>query len=197
MAGTTEPFALLEVGDSVLIVIDVQDAFLGKLPVDRAETLLKRICWLVRLAAWKSVPLVVTAEELPTQPLASQLLSVLPADTYVHDKACFGLAGQRDILEAAQATGRHTAVLVGLETDVCVMQSALGLHALGYRVAVVADAIDSPATGHDLGLERIRSAGLITTGMKGLFYEWLRTIDEVNRFHRELPEMRSLAGIEL
>jgi len=197
MAETARPSALLEVDDSALIVIDVQDAFLGKLRVDRAEAVLKRICSLVRLAAWKRVPLVVTAEELSTQPVAQQLVSVLPAGTHVYDKLSFGLAGQRDTLEAVQATGRHTAVLVGLETDVCVMQSALGLHALGYRVAVVVDATDSPAPGYDLGLERIRSEGLITTSAKGLFYEWLRTVDEVDRFHRELPDMRGLAGFQL
>ena len=197
MAHTHVPFALLEIDDSVLIVIDVQDAFLRKLPDARSATLLKRICWLVRLAAWKGVPLVVTAEELPVQPLANQLSAVLPLGTSVHDKAWFGLAGQRDILEAVQATGRNTAVLVGLETDVCVMQSALGLHALGYRVAVVADATDSPEPGHDLGLERIRRAGMIITGVKSLFYEWLGSIDEVNRFHRELPDMRALADFGL
>ena len=125
------------------------------------------------------------------------LVSVLPAGTHVHDKVWFGLASQPDILEAVQATGRSTAVLVGLETDVCVMQSALGLHALGYRVAVVADATDSPGTGHDLGIDRMRRAGVIITGTKGLFYEWLRTIEDVNRFHRELPDMRESAGIEL
>ena len=197
MQETAGPAALLQARDSVLLIIDVQDAFLQKLPVIRAGTLLKRICWLVRVAAWKGVPLLVTAEELAAQPLAGPLVSVLPPRTHVFDKVWFGIAGQRDILEALQATGRKTAVLVGLETDVCVMQSALGLHALGYRVAVVADATDSPAPGHDLGLERIRSAGVFTTGMKGLFYEWLPTIDEVNRFHRELPDMRGSAGIDL
>jgi nicotinamidase-related amidase len=197
MAEIARPSALLEVDDSVLIVIDVQDAFLRKLPVPRARTVLQRVCWLVRLAVWKKVPLVITAEELRAQPLAPPLVSVVPAGTHVHDKLSFGLAGQGDILQAVQATGRNTAVLVGLETDVCVMQSALGLHALGYRVAVVADATDSPAPGHDLGLERIRGEGIITTSAKGLFYEWLRTVDEVRRFHRELPDMRGLAGFEL
>ncbi|MFN2119655.1 MAG: isochorismatase family protein [Anaerolineales bacterium] len=197
MAEIPDSSGLLDVEDSVLIVIDAQDAFLDKLPVDRAEGVLQRICWLVRLAVWKTVPLVVTAEEIAEQPVARQLVSVLPAGTHVHDKLSFGLAGQRDILEAVQVTGRQTAVLVGLETDVCVMQSALGLHALGYRVAVVVDATDSPSPGYDLGLERIRSEGLITTSAKGLFYEWLGTVGEVNRFHRELPDMRALAGFQL
>ena len=194
---TTEPDSLLEADDSVLILIDAQEAFLRKLPDARAEPLLGRICWLVRLAIWKDVPLVVTAEEFAVQPLAQQLVSALPAGTQVHDKSWFGLAGQPNILQAVRATGRCTAVLVGLETDVCVMQSALGLHDLGFRVAVVTDATDSPSPGHDLGLARIRGAGVTLTHVKSLFYEWLRTIDEVNRFHQEMPEMRELVGIVL
>lgn len=56
----------------------------------------------------------------------------------------FGLAGQPDILEAVQRTGRRTAILIGLETDVCITHSALGLLDRGHRVAVVEDAVARP-----------------------------------------------------
>ncbi len=112
----------------------------------------------------------------------------------VFDKVIFGLAHQPDILAAVERTGRKTTVLIGLETDVCVMHSAIGLLGQGYRVAVVADATDTPAPGQEIGLKRMQSAGAIIVNMKGLFYEWLRTIENVNRFHRELPDMRDLSG---
>ena len=54
----------------------------------------------------------------------------------------------------SRRSGRKTAVLVGLETDVCVAHSALGLLGHGYQVAVVADATGSPGTAHGFGLER-------------------------------------------
>ena len=91
-----------------------------------------------------------------------------------------GLADQLDILDAVVATGRRTAVLVGLEADVCVAQSAIGLLGRGYRVAVVADATASPAGGTATGLDRIRSAGGLVTATKGLFYEWTRTVAEAD-----------------
>ena len=40
-------------------------------------------------------------------------------------------------------------------------------------------------------------AGVIVTNLKGLFYEWLRTVEAINRFHTELPDMRQLAGMTL
>jgi nicotinamidase-related amidase len=188
---------LLDGDDSLLIVIDVQDAFLNKLPLQESEHLLNRVCWLIKVAQWKQIPVLVTAEELEQQPLASALVQTLPSMTRIFDKLSFSLVHQADILAAVQQTGRKTTVLIGLETDVCVAHSALGLLDQGYRVAVVADATDSPAPGHEGGLSRMQNAGAIIVSTKSLFYEWMRTVEMVNRFHRECPNMRHHAGIEL
>jgi nicotinamidase-related amidase len=197
MTNVANPYSLIDADDSVLVVIDVQDAFLGKLPLEDSERLLNNVCWLIRLAMWKQIPLIVTAEEFQQQPLARKLADILPADTPIFDKAIFGLAHQPDILAAVEGTGRKTAVLIGLETDVCVMHSALGLLERGYRVVVVVDATGTSAPGQEIALKRMQNAGAILVNMKGLFYEWLRTVKAVNRFHKELPDMRELAGIEL
>lgn len=191
------PYSLLDADDSVLIVIDVQNVFLDKLPRLESERLLKGVCWLIRVALWKQIPLVVTAEESQKQPLARELVQTLPGSTPVLDKVSFGLAHQPDILAAVEGTSRKTAVLVGLETDVCVMHSALGLLEREYRVAVVADAVGSPGKGQETGLDRMKSAGAVVVDQKGLFYEWLRTIEAVDRFHEELPDMRGLSGVVL
>jgi nicotinamidase-related amidase len=194
---STKPYSLLEADDSVLVIIDVQDEFLDELPAPERERLLNNVCWIARLAEWQRIPLIVTAEEAQEQPVAARLLHTLPAQTPVFNKLVFGLAGQADILAAVEQTGRKTAVLVGLETDVCVTHSAIGLLERGYRVAVVTDAVSSPAPNHAIGLARMQNAGALLVNMKGLFYEWLRTIEAVKRFHRELPDMRRLAGINL
>lgn len=109
----------------------------------------------------------------------------------------FGLAGQPDILEAVQRTGRRTAILIGLETDVCITHSALGLLDRGHRVAVVEDAVGAPEDGQRIGLARMQRAGVVLVSMKSLFYEWLRTLAEVDRFHREMPDMEARAGVML
>ena len=89
----------------------------------------------------------------------------------------FGLGEQPDILAEVAKTGRKTIVLVGLETDVCVTHSALSLMSRGYRVAIVTDATASPGDAHLAGLARMRDAGAILTNTKGLFYEWMRTVE--------------------
>ena len=190
-------YSLINSAESTLIVIDVQDAFLSKLPQDNAARLLNNICWLVDVAKWRQIPLVVTAEEMYDSPPSAQLIDHLPEALPIYDKLSFGLAAQPNIMTAVERTERKTAVLVGLETDVCVLHSALGLLEKGYRVAVVTDAVGSPEPNHALALQRLQNAGIVLLNMKGLFYEWLRTVDEVNRFHAELPHMRGQAGVVL
>jgi nicotinamidase-related amidase len=197
MTTDNNPYSLIESNDSVLVVIDVQDAFLDKLPRQDGERLVNNICWLIKLAMWRQIPLVVTAEEFDEQPLARKLVDILPAGTPVFDKVVFGLAHQPDILADLDQTGRKTAVLIGLETDVCVMHSTIGLLEHGYRVVVVADATGTSVPGQEIGLTRMQNAGAIMVNMKGLFYEWLRTVEAVNRFHKELPDMRDQAGVVL
>jgi nicotinamidase-related amidase len=186
MSATLDNRALLDVDDSVLVVIDVQAAFLDKLPPAEGRQLLRRICWLIRVAHCLEAPLVITAEDIPNLgSVHPQVAEALPPGTQVYDKTSFGLAAEPAILTAIECTGRRTAVLVGLETDVCVAQSAIGLLQSGYCVVAVADATGSPGSGHAFGLERMRGAGTLILGFKGLYYEWLPTVERADRFREQ------------
>ena len=168
---------LIDYEDSVLIVIDVQDSFLAKLPVLENRFLVSRIGWLVQVAAALDIPLVVTAEDIPNMGgVSTGIEAKLPPDLQVYNKMIFGLVDNPEILGAVKAAGRKTAILVGLETDVCIAHSALGLLGLGYQVAVVADATGSPGDAHQYGLQRMQAAGVVITSIKSLYYEWVRTV---------------------
>ena len=181
--------SLLDVNDSLLIVIDIQPSFVKKENSEDHNPLLQRMCWIIKVANWLNLPLVVTAEDIPNSGnISDEVAQVLPQDTKIYNKMIFGLAAQSDILAAVQQTNRKTAVLIGYETDVCVTHSALGLLDLGYRVAVVADATGSPGNNHQIGLDRIRGAGGIIVSAKSLYYEWIRTVAKSNEFEGlEIP----------
>jgi len=160
-----------------LVVIDVQDYFLNKLPEAERAPLVARIGWLMRTARALEIPLVATAEDIVQDgPMVAALTELLPAGQKVFDKRIFGLGDQPDIAAAIRATGRNEFVLVGMETDVCVAHSALGLTAAGYKVAAIEDACASPGANHAAGLARMRDAGVIVTNAKGIFYEWVRDL---------------------
>jgi nicotinamidase-related amidase len=161
----------------VLVVIDAQAGFLDKVDAEVAADVVDRIRWLVTLAGVLDVPVRVTEEEPErNDPTSKPIRNVLPPSTKRHVKPTFGLTGTPEILADLEAIGRRTAVLAGLETDVCVAQSAIGLQELGWRVVVVFDAVSSPGLGHEQGLARLRDAGVELLGTKAVAYDWLRTV---------------------
>jgi nicotinamidase-related amidase len=184
---------LIDVDDSVLLVIDVQDRFLEKHSETDQEMLLNRIGWVVDVAVRLQVPVIATAEDI------AQLGGVTPsiaekfsADTPVLNKMIFGLAADGKIVAAVKNTGRHTAILVGFETDVCIAHSAIGLLKQEYKVAVVSDATASPGRAHEIGLERMRHAGVVISSVKSLFYEWVRTVERCDTFMQKYKKETEL-----
>lgn len=190
--------ALLAAADSILIVVDAQPAFLHKLAPEDQQPLLQRICWLIGVANWLHVPPIVTAEDIPREgTVDAEVARMLPPGTPIYNKMTFDLTADPAIYAAVAQARRTTAVLVGLETDVCVAHSALGLLGAGYRVAVVADATGSPGAAHQFGLDRIQRAGGLVLSVKGLFYEWVRTVEQARRFRGECQRLGVPPGIRL
>ena len=191
---------LLERSDSILVVIDAQPGFSGAdTESERAAAASREVAgWLVGVAAGLGVPIVVTEEDParngPTDVVISRWL---PARTPVLTKPVFGLADVPEILAAVEATGRRMVVMVGAETDVCVAQSAIGLLDRGFRVVVVTDATFSPVTMHEQGLRHVREAGAELRHAKGVYYEWIRTLEAARRFQVENPALTTPPGFHL
>ena len=178
---------LIERERSCLIIVDVQQYFLDKLPLHERGPLVQRMAWLMRVARALDIPIIATAEDVERNgPLVPDLAGLLPPGTTAFNKMIFGLMGQADIRAAVDATKRNCFVLIGLETDVCIAHSALGLSAAGHCVLVIDDACASPPPHHDLGLRRLRDAGITVTSVKGIFYEWVRDLET---YHRLKPRL--------
>jgi nicotinamidase-related amidase len=178
---------LIERERSCLIVIDVQQYFLDKLPLHERGPLVQRMAWLMRVARALEIPLIATAEDVERNgPLVPELAGLLPAGATPFNKMIFGLMGQPDIRAAVDASRRDCFVLIGLETDVCIAHSALGLSAAGRHAVVVDDACASPPPHHEHGLRRLRDAGIAVTSVKGVFYEWVRDLETYRRLQPQL-----------
>ena len=190
---------LLERYDSVLIVVDLQPRFWSD-RLDRADAaevgrVAARAAWLAGAAMALDVPAVLT-EESPERngPTAVGVLLAVGRRAPVFTKPVFGLAACPEIMAAIEATGRRTAVLCGFETDVCVTQSAVGLMDAGYRVVVAVDAVYSPAGAQAYGLARLRDLGVGLVHCKGIYYDWMRTLDDALAFEREHPDLAEPPG---
>jgi len=181
---------LVEVDDSVLVVIDIQDSFLSKYETAVSKALVARAVWIIQVARYLKVPIVAMAEDIARGgDLTRAIRDALPAECKTHDKDYFGLAGNPDILAAVDATGRKTAVLIGVETDVCVAQSAIGLMQNGYQVVVLGDAVATTQGSGEIGLTRMREAGAVISAVKPLYYEWQRSVSNCRILTAEAPEL--------
>lgn len=66
------------------------------------------------------------------------------------------------------------AIIVGIETHICVTQTTLQLLGRGYRVYIVVDGVSSVNPGErKIALERLRDAGAIITSSESLLFEIL------------------------
>ena len=164
---------LMTADASVLFVIDIQARLLPAM-ADPAGVL-DRAAFLMRAARRLGVPLVVS-EQYPKGigPTVPELAAIAtPAETF--EKIHFSCAAEPAIRDQLRLLApRRQAVLCGIEAHVCVLQSALGLAAEGWQVAVVADAVGSRRSAdREAGLARLAAAGVTIATSEMVGFEWL------------------------
>lgn len=162
----------LHTAESVLVVVDVQDKLLAKMPT--AAALVASVGFVLDVANLLGVPTRATEQYPkglgPTTPdLARRLPQPVPA------KTAFSCCGADEFTADLKALGRNTIVLVGMETHVCVAQTAFDLLATGFAVFLPVDAVSSRFDiDHTTALRRLEQAGAILTTAEGVAFEWVR-----------------------
>jgi len=188
---------LIDPDDSVLVIIDVQADFLDRVEDATKHGLLERIAFLAESARFCGIPVIASVESPDDWGGLHPALVDAVGDAPVLRKVVFGLADDPLVGPAVRETDRRTAVLVGLETDVCVAQSALGLLDERFRVVIVEDAVGSPGNAHAAGLDRMRRAGAIPVVAKQLHYEWMRSVERARAFRAAHPSLVEPPGVML
>jgi nicotinamidase-related amidase len=164
--------------DSILLVIDLQEGFLKRLSPDRREAVLDYGRFVVEAAARFAIPLFVTVEDPQRNGMTNrQVHECIDPSVPQRDKRIFGLCGQADLRTAILEQPRRTAILIGMDTDVCVLHSAVGLLGEGFRTVIVSEATEAPGRGRDDGLARAAFFGVEIVSARGLYYEWMRSLE--------------------
>jgi nicotinamidase-related amidase len=168
--------------DSILVVIDLQDGFLKKLTPERRESVIDHCRFVVEAAVRFDVPLLVTVEDAPRNGTTTErVYGCIDPAVPQRDKRFFGLCNQPDLRKAMLEQPKRTAILIGMDTDVCVLQSAVGLLAQGFRTVIVSDATEAPGNAREQGLARAQSFGAELVSARGLYYEWIRSVEELGK----------------
>lgn len=171
------PSTLAERDKAVLVLIDMQERLAAAMS-DRGRALATAVR-MTRAFALVGAPIMFTRQYPeglgPTEPVLEDVLLRLAEDgaTVIGvDKTAFCACREPGFLEALGARDRSQVVLAGMETHICVTQTALDLATRGFQVQVVADACCSrDAAMHDIALDRLRAAGVVVTSSESVMYE--------------------------
>jgi len=156
-----------------LLVVDFQDRLLPKIPV--ADKVVAEASRLIEFATLLDIPIVLT-EQYPKGlgPTVGSMRDALSGIAPV-EKVTFGCFGDAGFCAALEATGRSQLLLTGIETHVCIMQTALGGLDEGYDIYVARDAVASREKAqHKAGLARMRAAGVNEVTVEMAMFEALR-----------------------
>ncbi|HYH64226.1 MAG TPA: isochorismatase family protein [Urbifossiella sp.] len=158
--------------NTTLVVIDIQDKLLAKLP--RAAELVKNAGFLIDTAELLDVPVRAT-EQYPKGlgPTTAEIARRLP--TPAATKTAFSCCGAGTFLEELEMLQRPNVIVVGAETHVCVQQTVLDLLAAGLHVVVPADAVVAwGELDHATALRRLEQAGATVSTVEAVAFEWVR-----------------------
>jgi nicotinamidase-related amidase len=169
------PASLCQESDSQLILIDIQARLAEAMHPELRARAIANAAILAEAARELAIPLTVTRQyPKGLGELVPELSEALGEQQVSVDKTSFSCCGTDPFLAALDG-GRKQAVIAGMETHVCVLQTAHDLLARGYRVFVVEDAVCSRRElNHHNALARLRQAGVIVTNTESVMFEWLR-----------------------
>ena len=167
---------MLDIANACLIVVDVQ----GKLAelMHEKEDLFKNIEILIKTAKILEIPILCCRQVPkalgPTVPRIAELL----ADCQPIDKATFSCCGEENFKTALTALNRRQIILTGIETHVCIYQTATDLLAEGYSVHLPADAVSSRTLANkQIPLQRLTAQRANITSTEMTLFELLKTAE--------------------
>ena len=163
---------LIQRDQSLLLVVDIQEKLAPA--IHDGETAVRNNVRLLTAARQLGVPGFVSEQYV--RGLGGSLAEIRAAavDARFFEKMHFSCTREPGVLEMLHAQGRRQVILTGMETHVCVLQTAFGLLEAGFQVFLVGDAASSrTAANRAAALTRLGAAGasIVTTEM--VLFEWL------------------------
>ena len=109
--------------------------------------------------------------------MPKEIAKHLREDAKIFEKDFFDLTKEKKIADYIARLKNKQVIVAGCETDVCVLQSCLGLLALGYDVFVVEELVFSSSRNVDAAIARMKAAGAVFVTYKSLYYELVEAVD--------------------
>jgi nicotinamidase-related amidase len=168
----------IDVDKSCGVIVDYQDYFLSQLEPRPRSRLRANTRNFVRLLGYFRIPTIATLERpvYAKGAVPDDIKPHLGSGGKVFEKDFFDLTREKPIRAHLKRLKKTQAIVAGCETDVCVLQSCLGLCGLGFEVFVVEDLLFSSSGNVDAAIARMKAEGVVFVTYKTLFYELLEAV---------------------
>jgi len=121
------------------------------------------------------VPYLVTEQYTKGLGFTIQLLRIAFGEYEAIEKTTFSCCDEPEFIKAINAAGRKNIILCGIETHVCVLQTAIDLLEAGYQPVVIEDCVSSrKLSDKNTAIERMRQEGVIITSLESILFELTR-----------------------
>jgi nicotinamidase-related amidase len=161
------------------LIIDVQGFFLSQADARLRPKIKTNTKNFVRLLGYFRVPIVITLERPVDKKgsLPEEITKHVRGSAKVFEKDFFDLTKEKDIENYIARLKRKQVIVAGCETDVCVLQSCLGLLDLGYEVYAVEDLLFSSSRSTEAAIARMKAEGVVFLTYKSLYYELVEAVE--------------------
>jgi nicotinamidase-related amidase len=168
-------FSLLSPENSLLFVVDIQERLMQA--ISQGGTVIFNARRLLESARLLAIPTIIS-EQYP-QGLGvtvNEITPAIPQTTPIIAKKSFSVCAVKEIQDELEKHPVSKIVLCGVETHVCILQSAFDLLTMGKEVVLVVDAIGSRfPIDHEIAIRRLESSGVTLTTAESVLFEWCGT----------------------
>jgi isochorismate hydrolase len=176
------------------VIIDVQDFFLSLVDKRLRSRLTTNLRNFARLVDHFQIPAIVTLERPVDRKgvLPTEIKKHLGDRTQTFEKSYWDLSKEKKIASHLVRLKKKQMLVAGCETDVCVLQSCLGLLDLGYEIFVVEELIFSSSRNVEAAIARMKAEGAVFVSYKTLFYELVESVEDNRQTNRNLEKLGPL-----
>ena len=166
--------SFLQKGDTALWLVDVQENLFSC--IDRKDEVLDNICFFLRAASILKLPLIVT-EQYPKGlgRTVKTVLEFLPKKQPILEKTSFSGYFDKEVKRSVDAIEAKNWILIGIETHICVLQTAKDLIAGGKNVIVLNDATSSRSLyDYSTAIAELKDCKARVSNCETVIYELIR-----------------------
>ena len=181
---------LMNRDDTALVVIDLQEKLVPA--IEDQEKMLSNVRRLIQGAKILGLPVFIS-EQYPkglgaTVETITSLIAELELDAPVFEKTMFSCRECEPMIKQLGALEIKNLLCVGIESHICVAQSALDFLSMGFNVLVAVDAVGSRnQTDCEVGLNRLSLNGIEMTTTEAALFEWCETASS--------PEFKQISAL--